>query len=171
MGAPGLAVQTPASFSRFCKTAPAGLRGDLFRLAQATWVNRMKDYRDCFTHYTPTDTMLGMRVIRRPPPSQRQPLPSCLPAVAGDPAGSCRCMFLLYTRSPNAPPSRTQIRPCRTPTARMPARVRTGDQPEASPAASAFYAAFQAARTRPIRPVLPHFVPENGLFCGTFCRF
>ena len=29
------------------------------------WVNRMKDYRDCFVHYTPVDTMLSIRMVLR----------------------------------------------------------------------------------------------------------
>jgi hypothetical protein len=28
-------------------------------------VNRMKDYRDCFVHYTPVDTMLLIRLVLR----------------------------------------------------------------------------------------------------------
>jgi hypothetical protein len=31
---------------------------DLFQKAQRMWVQRLKDYRDCFMHYTPVDTLL-----------------------------------------------------------------------------------------------------------------
>jgi len=58
--------EMPPSFNRFCRRAE---RSDsllaLFHSAQARWVNRLKDYRDCFTHYTPVDTMLSIRMVRR----------------------------------------------------------------------------------------------------------
>ena len=49
--------QTPPSFNKLCKKE-LGILTDTFRKAQKTWVSRMKDYRDCFVHYTPVDTML-----------------------------------------------------------------------------------------------------------------
>jgi hypothetical protein len=30
------------------------------------WVQRLKDYRDCFVHYTPVDTVLQMMMVLRP---------------------------------------------------------------------------------------------------------
>jgi hypothetical protein len=58
--------ETPPSFSRFCrKEILDGPFSELFRAAQDRWVNRMKDYRDCFVHYTPTDTQLSIRLVRR----------------------------------------------------------------------------------------------------------
>ena len=58
--------EMPPSFSRFCRKE---ISGDpfsaVFRSAQERWVNRMKDYRDCFVHYTPTDTHLSVRLVRR----------------------------------------------------------------------------------------------------------
>lgn len=49
------AEQTPVSFNKLC--SKHHLRGvvALCRRAKAKWVNRMKDYRDCFVHYTPID--------------------------------------------------------------------------------------------------------------------
>jgi hypothetical protein len=58
--------EMPPSFSRFCRKEilndPFSV---LFRAAQDRWVNRMKDYRDCFVHYTPADTQLSIRLVRR----------------------------------------------------------------------------------------------------------
>ncbi len=51
--------QTAPSFSRFCKKAHPGdaLSAILLR-ARDRWVTRAKDYRDCFVHYAPVDTLL-----------------------------------------------------------------------------------------------------------------
>jgi hypothetical protein len=58
--------EMPPSFSRFCrKEIPDDPFSELFRAAQLRWVNRMKDYRDCFVHYTPADTHLSIRLVRR----------------------------------------------------------------------------------------------------------
>lgn len=58
--------EMPPSFSRFCrKEVPDDPFSALFRAAQDRWVNRMKDYRDCFVHYTPADTQLSIRLVRR----------------------------------------------------------------------------------------------------------
>lgn len=58
--------EMPPNFNKFCRKEIAN---DpylaLFRAAQEGWVNRMKDYRDCFVHYTPTDTQLSIRLVRR----------------------------------------------------------------------------------------------------------
>jgi hypothetical protein len=54
------------SFSRMCrKQIPEDTFLTLFQSAQSEWVNRMKDYRDCFVHYTPVDTMLLIRMVLR----------------------------------------------------------------------------------------------------------
>lgn len=53
---------TPPNFNRFCKTAPSGHLKDIFIKNQGRWVRKMKAYRDCFIHYTPVDTILGIRV-------------------------------------------------------------------------------------------------------------
>jgi hypothetical protein len=58
--------EMPPSFSRFCrKEIPGDKILALFEAAQKKWVNRMKDYRDCFVHYTPVDTMLMIRMVLR----------------------------------------------------------------------------------------------------------
>lgn len=48
---------TPPSFSKLCKKNLGGCV-DILRVAQKRWVARMKDYRDCFVHYTCVDTIL-----------------------------------------------------------------------------------------------------------------
>ena len=54
----------PPSFNKFCKKAgDDGLLG-LMKRAQTRWVNRLKDYRDCFVHYTPVDTLLSVSLIQ-----------------------------------------------------------------------------------------------------------
>jgi hypothetical protein len=63
---PAFREESPPSFNRLCKWSGTHPLLDLFRRAQTRWVNRLKDYRDCFTHYTPVDTML-MVVLRRYP--------------------------------------------------------------------------------------------------------
>lgn len=58
--------EMPPNFNRFCrKQIPGDKTLALFQAAQKEWVNRMKDYRDCFVHYTPVDTMLSIRMVRR----------------------------------------------------------------------------------------------------------
>jgi len=58
--------EMPPNFGRFCRKE---IVDDqilaLFKTAQKQWVNRMKDYRDCFVHYTPVDTMLMIRMVLR----------------------------------------------------------------------------------------------------------
>ncbi|GMX66232.1 hypothetical protein Elgi_55040 [Paenibacillus elgii] len=49
----------PASFNKICKKELDGPIADLKR-AKNIWVNKLKDYRDCFMHYTPVDTLLGI---------------------------------------------------------------------------------------------------------------
>lgn len=55
--------QTPVSFNKLC--AKKQLQGpvDTLRKAKERWVNRFKDYRDCFVHYTPTDNRVYADVI------------------------------------------------------------------------------------------------------------
>jgi hypothetical protein len=55
---PAFHQQAPPSFSKLCKASLAHPIADLLRKAQSRWVKRLKDYRDCFTHYTPVDTVL-----------------------------------------------------------------------------------------------------------------
>jgi hypothetical protein len=58
--------EMPPSFNRFCrKEIPNDELSALFRTVQKGWVNLMKDYRDCFVHYTTVDTQLSIRLVRR----------------------------------------------------------------------------------------------------------
>ncbi|MDQ0657834.1 hypothetical protein [Paenibacillus sp. W2I17] len=49
----------PPSFNKICKKDLDGPIRDL-QNAKAIWVTRLKDYRDCFIHYTPVDTLLNI---------------------------------------------------------------------------------------------------------------
>lgn len=51
--------QTPPSFNKLCKKECGG-PVEIMKKAQITWVSKMKEYRDCFIHYTPVDTLLGI---------------------------------------------------------------------------------------------------------------
>lgn len=51
--------QTPSSFNKLCKKEFDG-PVNILKEAQNIWVTKMKDYRDCFTHYTPVDTELNI---------------------------------------------------------------------------------------------------------------
>jgi hypothetical protein len=58
--------EIPPNFSRFCrKSDPDDSLLAVFHTAQEKWVKSLKDYRDCFMHYTPVDTMLSIRMVRR----------------------------------------------------------------------------------------------------------
>lgn len=50
--------QTPPSFNKLCSKMHLTGLADILRDAKSKWVQRLKDYRDCFTHYTPVDTVL-----------------------------------------------------------------------------------------------------------------
>jgi hypothetical protein len=59
-------IEMPPNFNKFCRKEIAEDPYLLiFRAAQKRWVHRMKDYRDCFVHYTPVDTQLSIRLVRR----------------------------------------------------------------------------------------------------------
>lgn len=51
--------QTPPNFNRFCKL-PSSPLVSICVAAQTRWVTRLKSYRDCFTHFTPVDTILSV---------------------------------------------------------------------------------------------------------------
>ncbi|MDO8532587.1 MAG: hypothetical protein Q7T26_10580 [Dehalococcoidia bacterium] len=56
--------EMPANFNRFCKKeGDAGPLG-VMQKAQLRWVNKLKNYRDCFVHYTPVDTLLTISLVR-----------------------------------------------------------------------------------------------------------
>jgi hypothetical protein len=63
---PAFETESPPSFNRLCKWRVSHPLVDLFRRAQTQWVIRLKDYRDCFTHYTPVDTLLTVHLTRYP---------------------------------------------------------------------------------------------------------
>ena len=54
--------QTPVSFNKLC--AKSNLDGpvEILRQAKTRWVSRLKDYRDCFVHYTPVDTVVSIKL-------------------------------------------------------------------------------------------------------------
>ncbi len=59
-------AQLPPSFSKLCRRADLSGPVATLRRAKIAWVDRMKDYRDCFVHYTPVDTILSVRATRYP---------------------------------------------------------------------------------------------------------
>jgi hypothetical protein len=63
---PAFRQQTPPSFNKLCKSSLSHPILDVLRKHQARWVSRMKDYRDCFTHYTPVDTLLHVSLVYYP---------------------------------------------------------------------------------------------------------
>lgn len=62
--APYYPQPTPPSFSRVARRLDLGGIAEDFRNANARWVQRMKDYRDCFTHYAPVDNEAFIRAVR-----------------------------------------------------------------------------------------------------------
>jgi hypothetical protein len=52
---PAFKQQSPPSFNKLCKQSQQHVLLNHFRRAKMRWVNRLKDYRDCFMHYTPVD--------------------------------------------------------------------------------------------------------------------
>lgn len=56
---------TPPSFTRFCKSAPEDDLRAVFVRARERWVLRLKEYRDCFVHYTSVDTVLLVGLVER----------------------------------------------------------------------------------------------------------
>jgi hypothetical protein len=48
-------AQVPVSFNRLCSKPELSGVVELLRYAKSKWVTRLKDYRDCFTHYTPVN--------------------------------------------------------------------------------------------------------------------
>lgn len=50
--------QVPISFTGLCRSKAQGELVGALRGAQSRWVTRLKDYRDCFVHYTPIETLL-----------------------------------------------------------------------------------------------------------------
>jgi hypothetical protein len=48
-------AQVPVSFNKLCAKPELSGVVELLRYAKSKWVTRLKDYRDCFTHYTPVE--------------------------------------------------------------------------------------------------------------------
>jgi hypothetical protein len=55
--------QTPVSFNKLCKKASLHGTVDILRKAKKRWVDKLKDYRDCFVHYTPVDYLVHASII------------------------------------------------------------------------------------------------------------
>lgn len=74
---PAFQQQAPPSFSKLCRWPFSHPLLDSLRRAQGTWVQLVKDYRDCFVHYTPVDTLLIVSLRHYPDGWQlRAPLPT-----------------------------------------------------------------------------------------------
>ena len=54
----------PGSFNRICANKDLCGPVGVLRKAQILWVQRMKDFRDCFAHYTPPETVLLISLVR-----------------------------------------------------------------------------------------------------------
>jgi hypothetical protein len=61
---PAFRQESPPSFNRLCKWDVDHPLIHEFRRAKKNWVNRLKDYRDCFVHYTPVDTVLSISLVQ-----------------------------------------------------------------------------------------------------------
>jgi hypothetical protein len=62
---PGYSEHKPLSFSKLIRSlTPGEPFQTVLARAQSKWVMRLKDYRDCFTHYTPIDTFLTVSAWR-----------------------------------------------------------------------------------------------------------
>lgn len=55
--------QTPISFNKLCKKSSFHGPVDILRKAKRRWVDKLKDYRDCFVHYTPVDYLVHTNLI------------------------------------------------------------------------------------------------------------
>jgi len=61
---PAFRQDSPPSFSKLAKRKDSHPLVLLFRKAERLWVGRLKDYRDCFVHYTPVDTQLSVSLTK-----------------------------------------------------------------------------------------------------------
>lgn len=50
--------QLPPSFNKVCRKNNLGGLVSILQQAKEQWVSRLKDYRDCFVHYTPVDNLV-----------------------------------------------------------------------------------------------------------------
>ena len=56
--------QTPVSFNKLCGKKSLVGPVNILRKAKKKWVDKFKDYRDCFVHYTPVDNRVFADIIR-----------------------------------------------------------------------------------------------------------
>ena len=54
----------PVTFNRLCARKDLCGPVDVLRRAQVRWVQKMKDFRDCFAHYTAPETVVGISLVR-----------------------------------------------------------------------------------------------------------
>ncbi|MCG8320399.1 MAG: hypothetical protein MI921_12915 [Cytophagales bacterium] len=57
--------QTPVSLNKISSKKELTGLVDIFRESKEKWINRLKDYRDCFVHYTPVDNRVYVTLIRQ----------------------------------------------------------------------------------------------------------
>ncbi len=57
--------QTPVSFNKLCSKNTLDGPVALLRAAKKRWVNKFKDYRDCFVHYVPVDNKVYVEFIQK----------------------------------------------------------------------------------------------------------
>ena len=58
-------TQMPVHFNALCKKQNSNPILEKMQSARERWVLKLKDYRDCFVHYTPIDTMLSISLVQR----------------------------------------------------------------------------------------------------------
>ena len=54
---PAFKQHTPITFNKLCKKKELGGPIDILRKAKIRWIDRMKEYRDCFVHFSGVDTL------------------------------------------------------------------------------------------------------------------
>ena len=57
-------TDSPMSFNRLCAKQDPSEPIATLRRAKERWVSRMKDYRDCFVHYTPVDSETAIHCVK-----------------------------------------------------------------------------------------------------------
>ena len=61
---PAYEAESPLSFGKFVRKGLHGKLWELFNAAGNRWVWKLKDYRDCFVHYTPPNTSLFFHITQ-----------------------------------------------------------------------------------------------------------
>lgn len=62
---PAFETQMPINFNGLCKKQNSNSILQKMQSARRRWGLKLKDYRDCFVHYTPVDTMLSVSLVQR----------------------------------------------------------------------------------------------------------